>query len=122
GRRRGRRARPGTWAAPSRSTRPAATSRRRASSPGVRGRFPCVSATTVSRVDNGRRLTGADGLRAFAALWVVFSHLYQRLDLRAQTAWLQDFQVLMMKGAFGVSIFFVLSGMLLSFPFWKAYL
>ena len=83
---------------------------------------PIVETPADTSADTGRRLTGADGLRAFAALWVVFSHLYQRLLLPAQAPWLQDFQVLMMKGAFGVSIFFVLSGMLLSFPFWKAYL
>lgn len=81
-----------------------------------------MSATTVSRVDDTHRLSGADGLRAFAALWVVASHIYQRLNPAEQSSWLQDIQVLAMKGAFGVSIFFVLSGMLLSFPFWKAYL
>ena len=81
-----------------------------------------MTATTDARVDADRRLTGADGLRAFAALWVVFSHLYQRLNMPEQSEWLQNVQTLAMKGAFGVSIFFVLSGMLLSFPFWKAYL
>ncbi len=68
------------------------------------------------------RVQGADGLRAFAACWVVGSHLFQRLDLTSQAPWLQDVQLVMMKGAFGVSIFFVLSGMLLSLPFWRAYL
>ena len=74
---------------------------------------------TAGAVD---RLTGADGLRAFAALWVVFYHLYQRLHLPSQAPWLQDVQLMIMKGSFGVSIFFVLSGMLLSTPFWRAYL
>ena len=68
------------------------------------------------------RLTGADGMRAFAALWVVAYHLYQRLELPSQAPWLQDVQLMIMKGSFGVSIFFVLSGMLLSAPFWRAYL
>lgn len=88
-----------------------------------------MSSTTTAQLDpeiathqrDTNRLTGADGLRAFAALWVVFSHLYQRLNLYEQPEWLQTIQVLMMKGAFGVSIFFVLSGMLLSYPFWTAY-
>ena len=68
------------------------------------------------------RVAGADGLRAAAALWVVLYHLYQRLELPAQEPWLQQVQLVLMKGAFGVSIFFVLSGMLLSIPFWRAYL
>jgi peptidoglycan/LPS O-acetylase OafA/YrhL len=65
---------------------------------------------------------GADGVRAFAALWVVASHLFQRLSQIGQPSWLYDVQMVMMKGSFGVSIFFVLSGMLLSTPFWRAYL
>ena len=81
-----------------------------------------MSATTSPTISGGGRLTGADGLRAFAAMWVVFSHLFQRLNLPAQDSWLQDVQVMMMKGAYGVSIFFVLSGMLLSYPVWTAYL
>ena len=88
----------------------------------IRRYLPQVSAPTSPTISGGGRLTGADGLRAFAALWVVFSHLFQRLDLPAQDPWLQDVQVMMMKGAYGVSIFFVLSGMLLSYPFWTAYL
>ena len=83
---------------------------------------PIVETPSGTPADAGRRLTGADGLRAFAALWVVFSHLFQRLLLPAQAPWLQDVQLLAMKGGYGVSIFFVLSGLLLSTPFWRAYL
>lgn len=68
------------------------------------------------------RITGADGMRALAALGVVFSHLFQRLSMGDQPDWLWFIQAVMMKGAFGVAIFFVLSGMLLSLPFWRAYL
>lgn len=67
------------------------------------------------------RITGADGLRALAALWVVGSHLFQRLAPQPGT-WVEDVRLVMMKGPFGVSIFFVLSGLLLSAPFWRAYL
>ncbi|WP_160300057.1 acyltransferase family protein [Demequina oxidasica] len=90
-----------------------------------------MSATTVSTVPDAtpegdarssHRISGADGLRALAALWVVLSHVYQRLTIANLPDWLLDFKLVMMKGAFGVSIFFVLSGMLLSFPFWNAYL
>lgn len=68
------------------------------------------------------RLAGADGMRALAALGVVFSHLFQRMGMESNPGWLDFLQGAMMKGAYGVSIFFVLSGMLLSLPFWKAYL
>jgi peptidoglycan/LPS O-acetylase OafA/YrhL len=68
------------------------------------------------------RILGADGIRAMAALGVIFSHLYQRLSMPDQADWYQTVQGLFMKGAFGVSTFFVLSGMLLSYPYWKAYL
>lgn len=78
---------------------------------------PQAGATTQSN-----RISGADGMRALAALGVVFSHLFQRLGMDDQPAWLDFLQSAMMKGAYGVSIFFVLSGMLLSLPFWRAYL
>lgn len=71
---------------------------------------------------NSDRIIGADGVRALAALGVIFSHLYQRLNQPVQTGWYQDVQAVFMHGAYGVSTFFVLSGMLLSYPFWKAYL
>jgi peptidoglycan/LPS O-acetylase OafA/YrhL len=67
-------------------------------------------------------LRGADGVRAIACLMVVFSHLFQRLSLLDQTPIMQNLQVFFLKGAFGVSAFFVLSGMLLALPFWKHYL
>jgi peptidoglycan/LPS O-acetylase OafA/YrhL len=67
------------------------------------------------------RLSGADGVRAIAALLVIFHHCFQKLASWEQTAWLQDVHGFFIKGATGVSIFFVLSGMLLSYPFWTAY-
>ena len=67
-------------------------------------------------------LTGADGLRAIACLMVVFSHLGQRLARDAQVPAVQFIQDFFVKGAYGVSVFFVLSGFLLSIPFWTRYL
>ena len=67
-------------------------------------------------------LSGADGVRTIACLMVIFSHLFQRLSLEDQSPIMQNIQVLFMKGPFGVSVFFVLSGMLLSYPFWRHYL
>jgi len=53
---------------------------------------------------------------------VVFSHLFQRLSMGDHgIVWL-GIQSIAMHGAYGVSIFFVLSGTLLSYPFWIAYL
>jgi len=67
------------------------------------------------------RIAGADGLRAAAALGVVFSHLFQRLAFDQHGTLVADIQGIAMKGAYGVSVFFVLSGTLLSYPFWTAY-
>ena len=67
-------------------------------------------------------LAGADGVRAIACLMVVFSHLAQRLNMPEQAPTMQTVQAFLMKGSFGVSAFFVLSGMLLSLPFWTRYL
>jgi peptidoglycan/LPS O-acetylase OafA/YrhL len=67
-------------------------------------------------------LLGADGVRAIACLMVVFSHLFQRLSFDDQSSFMQDIQVFFLKGSFGVSVFFVLSGMLLAYPFWQRYL
>lgn len=68
------------------------------------------------------RLTGADGVRAIACLSVILHHLSQRLAMPAQEKWLQEVQSVGLLGNSGVSLFFVLSGFLLSFPFWSAYL
>ncbi len=67
------------------------------------------------------RISGADGIRALAALGVIFHHIFQKLEAWTQSAWLQDVHGMIIKGASGVSVFFVLSGMLLSYPFWRAY-
>jgi ABC-type glycerol-3-phosphate transport system permease component/peptidoglycan/LPS O-acetylase OafA/YrhL len=71
---------------------------------------------------SGFGLDGADGVRAVACLLVVFSHLAQRLNKPEQLGIVQSVQTFFMNGGFGVSAFFVLSGMLLSYPFWKRYL
>lgn len=68
------------------------------------------------------QLTGADGIRAIACLSVILHHLSQRLAMPAQKHWLQETQSVVLLGNSGVSLFFLLSGFLLSFPFWNAYL
>jgi ABC-type glycerol-3-phosphate transport system permease component/peptidoglycan/LPS O-acetylase OafA/YrhL len=80
-------------------------------------------ADTVSKSDTrtSTRFTGADGIRAIACLAVILHHVAQKLDYYAQNDVVQNFQVFFMLGSSGVSIFFVLSGFLLSYPFWKGY-
>ncbi|MDX1473737.1 MAG: acyltransferase [Reinekea sp.] len=66
-----------------------------------------------------KRIVGLDGVRALACLLVLAHHTFPRMpktdsltsDLVQKTGGF---------GQAGVSVFFVLSGLLLSFPFWKA--
>lgn len=67
-------------------------------------------------------LIGADGLRALACLAVIFHHLAQAMVVQRQTAAVQELQSFLILGNVGVSIFFVLSGYLLAYPFWRQYL
>ncbi len=72
---------------------------------------------------NDTRLTGLDLVRAIACLLVLFHHLFQRLNSASisDSAW-ADVQVFFTgTGAFGVGIFFMLSGFLLARPYWRAY-
>jgi ABC-type glycerol-3-phosphate transport system permease component/peptidoglycan/LPS O-acetylase OafA/YrhL len=77
---------------------------------------------TSSLEHDPKSLTGADGLRAIACLMVILHHLAQRLDMNAQSQPVRDVQAFLMQGSAGVSAFFVLSGLLLSLPFWRRYL
>lgn len=71
---------------------------------------------------SGVYLSGADGMRAFACLAVVFHHLSQFLSSEGQASWIQEMHAFLLVGNSGVSVFFVLSGYLLAFPFWSKYL
>ncbi len=77
--------------------------------------------TLAGAAQHPSRIAGADGMRALAALGVMLSHIFQRLAME-QEGWLNTTQGIMLNGAYGVTIFFILSGMLLSLPFWRAYL
>jgi ABC-type glycerol-3-phosphate transport system permease component/peptidoglycan/LPS O-acetylase OafA/YrhL len=81
-----------------------------------------TKSTEVKAVVPSSALSGADGLRALACLMVIFHHLAQRLNGNEQPEWIKSIQAFIMQGSVGVSAFFVLSGMLLAIPFWKAYL
>lgn len=66
-------------------------------------------------------IPGADGLRAIACLLVVWHHTTQRFNPENAASWIQTIHFLGMRGEVGVSLFFVLSGCLLSLPFWNAF-
>lgn len=65
------------------------------------------------------RVSGADGLRALACLLVVWHHTTQRFNPEKSATWIQGIHFFGMRGEVGVSLFFVLSGCLLSLPFWN---
>ncbi|MCJ8312260.1 MAG: acyltransferase [Saccharospirillaceae bacterium] len=69
-----------------------------------------------------QRLVGFDGIRALACLMVIFHHLAQRMSPEYTPEWLSPIIKFLISGSVGVSVFFVLSGALLSYPFWKAFI
>jgi ABC-type glycerol-3-phosphate transport system permease component/peptidoglycan/LPS O-acetylase OafA/YrhL len=70
-----------------------------------------------------RTLGGADGVRGLAVILLVMGHVWQRLNVTDDMpGMLRNLQGFFGSGGFRVSAFFVLSGMLLSYPFWQRYL
>lgn len=69
-------------------------------------------------------MPGLDGLRGLACLMVFFYHLRWNAQPSNTTPLTLpfDFEFLLRKFDIGVAIFFVLSGLLLSMPFWRAIL
>jgi len=67
------------------------------------------------------RVNGADGLRAIACLLVLFHHAAQRFNPEYSPAWIEALHFAGWRSEVGVALFFVLSGCLLSMPFWNAY-
>ena len=68
-----------------------------------------------------RRLAGLDGLRGLAALAVFGVHYNQIVEVDLQLGPF-DLYLLLVNGEYGVALFFILSGLLLSQPFWKSIL
>jgi len=75
----------------------------------------------VSKEFATARIPGADGLRAIACLLVVWHHTAQKLNPEGLPPLAGLLQFLGMRGEVGVSMFFVLSGCLLSLPFWASF-
>ena len=67
------------------------------------------------------RIPGADGLRALACLLVVWHHTTQRFNPESSAQLIQSIHFFGMRAEVGVSLFFVLSGCLLSLPFWNSF-
>ncbi|NEI70525.1 acyltransferase family protein [Rhizobium lusitanum] len=71
-------------------------------------------------MENDKRLGGADFMRAVACLMVLVHHLVLRMNFNKIPPTLDLTFILARFGNHGVSVFFVLSGFLLSRPFWLA--
>jgi peptidoglycan/LPS O-acetylase OafA/YrhL/ABC-type sugar transport system permease subunit len=68
-------------------------------------------------------LRGFEGMRAIACLLVIVHHLSQRLDGEQTLIWIfKPLWYLGVRSDMGVCVFFVLSGALLSMPFWQRFL
>lgn len=65
-------------------------------------------------------LAGADFIRALACIMVLTHHLVLRLDLDRLSPHMRPVFETLRFGSYGVALFFVLSGFLLSLPFWAA--
>ena len=72
-------------------------------------------------IKKATRLRGLDGLRGLAALAVFGVHYNQIVDVDAKAGPF-DLYRLLVNGEYGVALFFILSGLLLSQPFWKSVL
>ncbi|MFN3200952.1 MAG: acyltransferase family protein [Bradymonadia bacterium] len=72
----------------------------------------------MGKSQTDRRILGLDGVRALSCLWVFLSHLYL-IDEDWYEATTFTGKTFIHQGFMGVAIFFVLSGFLLSQPFWR---
>lgn len=76
---------------------------------------------TDHAIKRNLRVHGADGFRAIACLLVMFHHAAQRFNPDQSAGWIKALHFAGWRSEVGVALFFVLSGCLLSMPFWHAY-
>ena len=67
------------------------------------------------------KIKGVDGVRAVACLMIITLHTTQNIGFSDIPTWVLNIKNFLWTGSAGVSMFFVLSGMLLSIPFWNSY-
>ena len=91
------------------------------SSTRIRKEKPVKTPREIKQKIVSSRITGADGFRAIACLLVLLHHAIQRMNADFAPRWVKIIFFVGWRGEVGVSIFFVLSGCLLSFPFWNSY-
>lgn len=80
--------------------------------------YPVMNDATIKP---NLRVPGADGFRAIACLLVMFHHAAQRFNPDQSASWIKALHYAGWRSEVGVALFFVLSGCLLSMPFWNAY-
>lgn len=90
-------------------------------SSGQKAEKDCGAVTNESKKERSGVLRGLDGIRAIACLSVIFHHIAQKLAPQFQPAFVREINSFLLMGNTGVSVFFVLSGFLLSYPFWKRF-
>jgi peptidoglycan/LPS O-acetylase OafA/YrhL/glycopeptide antibiotics resistance protein len=79
-----------------------------------------ISPKNTQNMTNTPYIYGLDGLRAIAALAVFFVHFQQFTGVGGVFLFV-DLERWMINGNTGVALFFVLSGFLLSMPFWHSF-
>lgn len=67
------------------------------------------------------KIKGVDGVRSVACLMIITLHTTQNIGFSDIPQWIINIKDFLWTGSAGVSMFFVLSGMLLSIPFWNSY-
>ncbi len=88
-------------------------------SPATPANMPATPAQAYAPVPLSEKIPSLDGLRGLACLLVFGVHFNQIAQVKAEFGYF-DLSRFLENGNIGVALFFSLSGMLLSLPFWRA--